>query len=1426
MPEGSYPTLTPTREGKLALDIYDTYGGAYIAQESFSSMFRNRLLPWLKLTVEKLKPHLFDSSESEGVFVNISTTNPASSLAEARLTTKHSDQYNLTLTITIGTNASNAWTNNILVPVIVGSRHCNTYKQPSIIRQEMGVGTGDPGGYLLNMSGGLVIVRPCETAHPAKPKIISGDSIDDCRARSIKHGENAPYVLSKYVEMLAEKGIVTSTFARNYEYTDYVQSALQGDDSFVERIEKPTPKKVTTKAKKISKANSAAERAILGQDVFDDPVVTESAPLYENRATDTLKRLIDCIPVVINRKKNKKPLSPATEKFLVRCTFENIYALPTVIEIYATGLVFYVWISLPAVNTKLHVQLPSYIPQAQGATAIGGRLLSIIHALFYARERNLQHFYKIGMKNYSSEILEVILSVVPEEDRTGLEACMGTSFKQYNIMCELLSPLELFASFFVESPTVVNIFTPHHLVEYVTDYIVPISNSVGGDIWVAKARTLATMLAVQYRSVETGGSSDLHEYKNKYVTTAGITIFKYIRERIYILLASRISKDQAMISKNVSPTCILSSFKTRTGNGVVRGDNNAQATMNLIWETQQKTTTSIRTIVVPGSVHVPQSSRLVKFDQIGNICPMYTPESEDVGKRKELAFNAVPSLYRDPEIIYEFLRSALILGAAKSDTRFISHEMNPAAQDMRLLYIEAVPVCYISRQFYNIMRNYFRTNGPVRPEAKHYFDMVPQENLPDAQSLLKTFDIVFSDTDNRYAIYHTGGIIGHLALVAKNGKLLIDDTDWNSDIDTLINAGMLAFVAPMEVYFECSSVIKFYDTPSIRDMPLVDGKHTRDIAIIKECQDLCPWCWHLAMPPNSERKSFRLNSHGKEDPGIYGNVSVCGCGRHWHEHCKNMWNMRVGTGMKTPLDDDKCAVCTYGLDEVPPPPANFREDYDYVLADPAVILGASASSVPNAGESYGVRAAYQSNMNLQSLDSQSGIDQKRELLNKSALEADVSLCITELDEHNQRDAHHGVNLMVATRMLRLNNEDGLIVSETAARECLRYVYRQTITAPATRVQNSIKHGMKWYVVVGEYMGLSKGIDETKFHAIDRKTGIPRIGAFLHPGDAIYARYAITKDGTIIDTSKYCSVENYGYVTQVNLRNFNHNPESGSAVVVMANTYLSVTISLSYCYMVGDKLCARYSQKGVIAAIYPRKMMGRIVGGPFDGCVPDAIHAPTIIPTRMTVGILTEYSASKVALLTCEIQNATAFRNRTGKSDEFRMTKNPVLAKYAKILDEYGCPGGAMESYRASNGTVETVLFGPVRYLMLRHHAAMKTKRSVINPRRVGTDIFRQSTRGREGNLRIGLQEGQGYYSMGTPYMLQGLISMGTLSEGILVCESCGIAATLPPATGFKHVCDVCAGNLRGIKTAYSLIVLMHILATRGIEIRLFPAKTS
>lgn len=1507
MPDGTHPIFVLERERKVAMALYDEFGGMYIANGSFSAMFRNKLLPWVTNLLNVLSPALFGTVfEGERVPVTMNINPPVSTPAESLRTLNPTQQYNMMVSLSVVKGGVKYWNCDIMVPVMIGSTYCLTHGKSAVERYEAGIGTTDRGGYVLNGKG-ATIVRAIETAHPTIPKIlVNSPGIEKTRKRGEKHAQNALNVLASYVAELREQRLLDHHFADTYMFdekmvADIAQILKKGADG-LEGLSASASPKQRTKARskrKMGASNANAEDDTGSPGSPGSPSSPSSPEEREAPEMRMLRTIIRIAPHVVvssptHAESGKKMATNSiVESIMTTCSSENIYALPTNLEIYAMDLTFYVWISLPATNKSLHVPLTRYVPSALGVAFFSGKLLNIFHALFYGRyhvseQISDEDFYAVGMPNFKSDVIGAICAVTTGTIRATVMALLEQSFNEYDEMVRNLSPFEFYVLLFgvipgrdgsesgkpkIITPTIVNIKYPRQLINHVVDYIVPMQlnpirdTTRAGDIYLAKALALSSIFVEHARAVETQNTSNLHAYASKMIISPGTAIFRFIRERINLMvfMGCAGSIDNPALQKATKSTCILSSFTPKRTMVVSKGDTGPQSIMALIRETAAKKDLLVRTITVPGTVRVGTDARRIQYDQVANVDVWYTPEGEDVGKRKELAILGLVTFARDLTLIYRYIHAAIIASNQGEEPGIGVDPRHVTGTDIRLLFTDALPFpctmkipskvdaeaagdeaetseatgtyqtgcLYVSSEFFGRMEKYFNRNGPVRDDVLHPYNLRPIHPAGqdgDMRSRIETFDIVFSSKGNRYTIFYSGGIVGHLALARYEDRLIIDypvfrekiygSDPWkNPNARKLIETGAVVLVTPMRNYFECSSTKLFYATPSIMDMPLIDGTPTRDVAIIKADQNICKWCWHRAVPINDPRPSRRLDDDGQLNAGIYAETRACGCGQKWHSHCAEV----IANRFKFDFTHDQCPSCADKSNVIfPPVVRNFREDYDVICIDPATTFGTSSSIVPFSNEVNGVRVAYEGNMGPQSTDSATGLAELQELETKESLEAHVPITSPWFQAENTRERNVGVNAIVATIMRGRNNEDGKEISSTAARELFRYKHHMTVRARFPQKGTLIRYRGKTHKVGSVYLGQCSSVEKNRFHAIDPSTGLPKIGSYLRMGDAIIGIYIITDTEETIDKSTYATVEQYGYVSQVNVRRIDFTSGSGG-VQISDKAYVSVTMSVIQCYLTGDKLHMQYSQKGVVAQILERKDMGRIVGGPFDGCVPDLIDAPTSRPTRMTVGLDTELAQTKLALLELELKDATAFRRRLGLPDETGMTKSPDFDDTFQRLVKLGCPGGIIEKMRLPTGEIVDVSVGCARILPLRHHASTKTKSGPYDPTRIGGDIFRQGISGRKGASRIGYQEVQGMYSMGSLDMLKSMISMGSQTVKVLHCGTCGLYSTLPPKSGLMHTCDACGGQLFSAEASYSFMVLGHILASRGIDMRAYPS---
>jgi DNA-directed RNA polymerase II subunit RPB2 len=161
-------------------------------------------------------------------------------------------------------------------------------------------------------------------------------------------------------------------------------------------------------------------------------------------------------------------------------------------------------------------------------------------------------------------------------------------------------------------------------------------------------------------------------------------------------------------------------------------------------------------------------------------------------------------------------------------------------------------------------------------------------------------------------------------------------------------------------------------------------------------------------------------------------------------------------------------------------------------------------------------------------------------------------------------------------------------------------------------------------------------------------------------------------------------------------------------------------------IVGDKFSSRHGQKGTIGRILDPEDM------PFtmkDGIIPDIIVNPNAIPSRMTIGQLTECIMGKVCAINGEKGDGTSFRG-TSIYDMFEQLHGLGFQRHGNERMVNGQTGRMMEC---------PIFIGPTYYQKLRHMVEDK-----IHSRAKGAVqiLTRQPMEGRArgGGLRFGEME--------------------------------------------------------------------------------------
>lgn len=474
---------------------------------------------------------------------------------------------------------------------------------------------------------------------------------------------------------------------------------------------------------------------------------------------------------------------------------------------------------------------------------------------------------------------------------------------------------------------------------------------------------------------------------------------------------------------------------------------------------------------------------------------------------------------------------------------------------------------------------------------------------------------------------------------------------------------------------------------------------------------------------------------------------------------------------------------------------NDLSNFTHCMIHPMGVFGTLSCSVPFINHNYGVRVSYNANMVRQALDE--SIVNTNLVKCKKGVDMEKPIVRNRLWEESYSMIKNVKNVWVQLRMLPDNNEDALILSESASQNKFRYT---VYSHKRIRVSNDVIFGVP---------------DESDFLV----NGFPIVGNYYSPEDPILS---YKKSGESYFTIEYASMEAYGVLVSYN---------------VETNGSILINFEIQRNYIRGDKLCARYSQKGVVSDV---RDLGVITSGPFRGISPEIILSPFSLPTRMTMGLPMEMQAA--TYIVCK---AFYEHGRISKQ-EFVDMVGPRLSKDVEVLDEklhdsviktstdplkriselYYYNSNAFEDhsalsdvniYHEVNG--QLTIIAPLGYMMLRHHILDKIKFSKYEPGFKYTNLLIKGHRGRLGGLKIGLQEVLALYSIGATSMLSDFSRTTQNNIKLYACISCGYIHIYDPG----NTCQQCSGQPRCIVLSYAFAVFYLLMMSQNCLIRIYPA---
>jgi len=387
-----------------------------------------------------------------------------------------------------------------------------------------------------------------------------------------------------------------------------------------------------------------------------------------------------------------------------------------------------------------------------------------------------------------------------------------------------------------------------------------------------------------------------------------------------------------------------------------------------------------------------------------------------------------------------------------------------------------------------------------------------------------------------------------------------------------------------------------------------------------------------------------------------------------------------------------------------------------------------------------------------------------------------------------------------------NLEDAYTASEAWA--------RKTTTERITTIEVSVEKD--------EIAGIPEGNDYRmeRYHDMDRKSGLPKIGEYRRVGDAIFAKYKIessppTADQTeevdrqIVNKTEFIGIGKDGYVQKI------------KEVKVDKTTIYRITLATVKCIQTGDKLATRYSQKGVVGGIRPLSAMPRIPDGKRKGLIPDLIFSPMSLTSRATPAVIHELLLGNYAVATGKQVDASAFSMTLER-----------LTQYNNELVSMGYAPWGVETYQHPETKQEFQMMTGVAYVRVLKHTAFEKQKACgfVNFSSMDKILRQPSKGGPEGAIRGGYMDWDTFAAHSASHMISTI--WRDQSDRVLVelCSTCG------------HLCDRCNRDVDTVKDVrasthctkchqptlvttkipFCLVNIYFQLLTVGVKLSLFP----